>query len=372
MGTPTRTSNWRIFITLVGFIASCIGIFTFITGKMSISDLLGRVGDDKAEGLGANALPVSMSPTHEPARAIPTSVIATFTPKPQANTPRSLGGLVSGATRIWEKDGMVQVYVPAGEFLMGSTEADSAATTDEKPQHKTYLDAFWIDRNEVTNVQFAAFAKAASYLTDAEKAGTGLVFNASTKDLANVAGADWRRPRGPSSNTVGLENHPVVQVSWNDASSYCEWAGRRLPTEAEWEKAARGGDGGKYPWGNGGVAGNLLNFADSNLDAGWADKGTNDGYQFTAPVGCYQAGASPYGALDMAGNVSELVADWADGKYYVGSPEQNPTGPASGTFRVLRGGGWFYSKERARAAYRDGIKPDKASDGIGFRCSSSY
>ncbi len=276
-----------------------------------------------------------------------------------------------GSTRTSPADGMVMVYVPAGEFTMGSADSDGDAYSNEKPQHNVYLDAFWIDRTEVTNAMFAKFVAAAGYRTDAEKAGKGWTFNAARKEWEETNGADWQHPRGPGSSISGLEQHPVVLVSWNDAAAYCQWAGRRLPTEAEWEKAARGTDGHKFPRGNQNVAGDLLNFADRNLDVDWADKNINDGHQFTAPVGSYPKGASPFGALDMAGNVWEWVADWYDETYYRSSPAQNPTGPDTGQYRVLRGGSWGNERRHGRASVRNRGLPEFRYVNIGFRCALS-
>lgn len=142
---------------------------------------------------------------------------------------------------------MVLLYVPAGNFLMGSADSDPNALPEEQPQHTVQLDAFWIDRTDVTNAMFAMFVKATGHKTDGERLGDGVV--CVNGDCHSTIGADWQHPNGPSSNLDGRANHPVVQVSWNDASSYCAWAGRRLPSEAEWEKAARGTDGRLYPWG---------------------------------------------------------------------------------------------------------------------------
>jgi formylglycine-generating enzyme required for sulfatase activity len=224
-----------------------------------------------------------------------------------------------------------------------------------------------MDQTEVTNAQFTHFVATTGYTTDAEIAGWGYAFM--DNQWRPVNGADWRHPGGPTTTLAGLDNLPVVLVSWNDANAYCQWAGRQLPTEAQWEKAARGTDGRIYPWGNQNVAGNLLNFADLHLGVSWADKTVNDGYEFTAPVGSYPAGASPYGVLDLAGNVWEWVADWYADKYYAESPAQNPPGPSSGQGRVMRGGGWSDVAARVRAASRRHEPPDSRHADVGFRCS---
>jgi formylglycine-generating enzyme required for sulfatase activity len=276
-----------------------------------------------------------------------------------------------GSTWVSPVDGMVMVYVPEGEFLMGSEDSDSMANDNEKPQHRVYLDAFWIDQTEVTNAMFRRFVSATGYKTDAEIRGDSWVFNVLKEDWEQIDGADWQHPRGPTSTIQGLGDHPVVQVSWNDSLAYCQWAERRLPTEAEWEKAARGEHGQKFPWGDQEVAGNLLNFADSNLDVSWADINVDDGYEFSAPAGNYLAGASPYGGLDMAGNVYEWVADWYDSDYYASSPDSDPQGAASGENRVERGGSWSRPIWDIRPANRDFEDPNVNSDLDGFRCARS-
>jgi formylglycine-generating enzyme required for sulfatase activity len=293
-------------------------------------------------------------------------------------TPAAGPGL--GATRISAQDGMAQVYVPAGEFLMGSAEADIDQVMQacdycsrdwfksEVPQHQVYLDAFWIDKTEVTNAMFTRFVAATGYQSYAEKVGSGIAFNLFSKDWKLTKGADWRHPFGPASHIDGLDDHPVVQINWADAQAYCNWAGGRLPTEAEWEKAARGTDGRTYPWGNQAPAENLVNFADRNIDVGGADRTVDDGYPFSAPVGSYPAGASVYGALDMAGNVWERVADWYSDAYYASAPARNPTGPAAGDYRVLRGGSWSRLARYVRAASRLNYLQQNRSSGIGFRC----
>jgi formylglycine-generating enzyme required for sulfatase activity len=287
------------------------------------------------------------------------------------------------SSRISAKDGMVQMYIPAGEFLMGSTSADIDLVMkgcsmcsrywfeNEMPQHRVYLDAFWIDKTEVTNAMFAEFAAATGYETVAEKTGAGIILNELSRDWKMVKGANWMHPRGPITDIYGLDDHPVVHMSYDDARAYCEWAGRRLPTEAEWEKAARGTDGRTYPWGNQAPAGNLLNFADRNAYVQAASNGEDDGYPFTAPVGSYPDGASPYGVLDMAGNVWERVADWYGDAYYANSPARNPTGPSSGEYGMIRGGSWSRAAWYLRTSVRLRYPRENRSSGLGFRCVSS-
>lgn len=269
-----------------------------------------------------------------------------------------------GSMRTADSDGMLQVYVPAGEFTMGSSdsqivEAEKLCSgcifSNEQPQHIVTLDAFWIDRTEVTNAMFAKFIQETQYKTVAERLGKGGVF--SNGSWSEVSGTDWRHPNGPQTNLIGLDQHPVVQVSWNDALAYCSWAGRQLPTEAQWEKAARGTDGRTYPWGNDPQTTSLAN-----------NKSLNDGYEFTAPVGSYPAGASPYGALDMAGNVWEWVNDWYDPTYYSKSPADNPTGPAFGESHVQRGGSW--DNGDLHVAFRNYVDPNYSQPNFGFRCAA--
>jgi len=240
---------------------------------------------------------------------------------------------------------------------MGSADADSAAEADEKPPHTVYLDEYLIGVHEVTVAQFRAFAEAnRDYRTTAEQRGSGFT-------LANkvVPGADWRHPYGPTSSVEGKADHPVTQVSYDDADAFCNWASKvsgwlvRLPTEAEWEKAARGDDGRLYPWGND------TDPARANTKEG----GPGD----TAPVGKHPQGASPYGALDMAGNVWEWTADWYAADYYQQSPEGFPRGPAEnqGQGKTLRGGAWPNTQAAARCASRGYGDADHPSDYVGFR-----
>ena len=270
------------------------------------------------------------------------------------------------------KDGMEMVFVPAGEFLMGSMENDSVAYNDEIPQRTVYLDEFWIDKTEVSNAMFGRFVEETGYQTDAEKEGAGFTYNRAEENWISTEGANWQHPFGPDSNLEGLEDHPVVQMTWYDAQAYCEWAGRRLPTEAEWEKAARGTDGRKHPWGNESVEKHLVNFSDYNFPAKWSHESMDDGYYLTAPVDSYPEGASPFGALNMVGNAWEWVADWYDENYYKEEPpDRNPSGPEEGYARSLRGGSYSNGMRWIRTTYRGGRDPSTADMGFGFRCAKS-
>jgi serine/threonine-protein kinase len=298
----------------------------------------------------ATQTPLPPTDTPLPPAATPTPVPPTDTPIPATPT------LVTG-----------MVFVPAGEFTMGSPEGEGE--DDEHPQRTVYLDAFYISQYPVTNEQFSQFVDAVGYRTDAEKAGSGWIWTGQAWEL--VEGADWRHPRGPGSSIADRMDHPVVQVTWNDAEAYCQWAGKRLPTEAQWEKAARGTDGRSYPWGNSAPDGRKLNCCDVNCEVDGRDSSVDDGYVDTSPVGHYEAGKRPYGAYDMAGNVWEWVADWYEADYYSKAPERNPQGPGSGEKRVTRGGSWYNLQWVARCAYRTGLDPDVRDYSIGFRCAAS-
>jgi len=317
--------------------------------------------------------------TSPPAAELPVNTEVPLNPELPVNTEVPVRTEVPGvgSTRISQTDGMTLIFVPDGDFTMGS---DSSSYTSERPVHTIFLDSYWIDQTEVTNAMFEAFVAQSGYQTDAEKTGSSFVFNPGSREL--MVGADWRHPQGPDSSLSNLSEHPVVHVSWNDALAYCEWAGRRLPTEADWEKAARGTDARDYPWGDQPPAGNLLNLGDASLaeivdpalvPAGinWPDRSIDDGYQFTAPVGSYPAGASPYGALDMVGNVWEWVNDWAGEAYYQSSPSSNPGGPASGEDHIVRGGSFYDDKDGQRAAYRGWTAPVDTDFTLGFRCALS-
>jgi formylglycine-generating enzyme required for sulfatase activity len=236
---------------------------------------------------------------------------------------------------IWEKDGAKMRLIPAGEFSMGSNDGND----DEKPVHTVYVDAFYMDVYEVTVGQYKKFIKATGHR----------------------ALPDWVSTYSPT------DNHPVVGVSWDDAQSYCKWAGKRLPTEAEWEKAARGGlVGKKFPWGDSNPDGSQCNFADRNTSYFWSDKNVNDGYQYCAPVSSFSPNG--YGLYNMAGNVWEWCEDWYVDNYYANSPARNPQGPTGGQYRVCRGGSWVVYPNYLRAADRVRGVPTSGFYGLVFRC----
>ncbi|MCB9136766.1 MAG: SUMF1/EgtB/PvdO family nonheme iron enzyme [Caldilineaceae bacterium] len=300
----------------------------------------------------------------------------------------ALGVLVIFGLSLWRgthfvsscagnRPGMCEV--PAGPFLRGSTEEDLARFDelcirfeagcqsdffrDEMPQTSVTLDGFYIDRYEVTNRQFHRFADATSYVTTAERAGSSMVWDPLARESNDVEGANWRSPGGPGATTADIMDYPVVHVSWEDANQYCLWADKRLPTEAEWEKAARGENGLLFPWGN-----------DWQPDYGaYVDEMTSP----LAEVGSYPRGASPYGAEDMLGNVSEWVNDWYGERYYA-DPESllNPQGPATPVepARVRRGGGRATRAGFLHAGWRIAwpASVDATSDLLGFRCADDF
>ena len=275
-----------------------------------------------------------------------------------------------------------QAIIPAGSFVMGDSSGDRNPADGEVPQHRVTLESFSIDATSVTNDDFARFIDATGYRTEAEVFGYSAVFHlalaAAAEDVVGqppgtpwwlgVRGADWRHPGGPDSTLEGLGDHPVVHVSWNDAQQYCEWAGRRLPTEAEWEYAARGGlDQKKYPWGD-----------EEPDEDGWRiniwqgefprHNTLDDGWLTTAPVRTFEPNG--YGLWQMVGNVWEWASDRFSPDYYRQSPEQSPTGPETGESRILRGGSYLCHISycnRYRNAARSQNTPDSSMGNAGFR-----
>lgn len=287
-------------------------------------------------------------------------------------------------TRVRSADGMVMVYVPDGEFGMGNdgirwhwvgTLRDGslglASFTDEQPRHTVYLDAFWIDQTEVTVGMFRKFVEATGYATAAEREDYGQPYKAGPKEdeWPRVPGADWQHPRGPGSKAE--DDHPVVQVTWDDAAAYCAWVGGALPTEAQWEKACRGADSRMYPWGDT-FDNSRLNYCDSLCPVErWRDLTYSDGYAYTSPGGSYPEAGSAYGAMAMAGNVWEWMADRYDAEYYSDSPYENPLGPESGKHRTQRGGAWYDGEPAGwtTCTVRHATPPHNRADDLGFRCA---
>jgi formylglycine-generating enzyme required for sulfatase activity len=254
------------------------------------------------------------------------------------------------------------VLVPAGNFTMGST----VGYAGEQPVHTVYLNAFYIDKYEVTNAQFKSFIDAGGYTNQAYWSAAG---------WSERTSGGWALPyywtAGTYHSGPAWPNFPVNGVSWYEAEAYANFAGKRLPTEAEWEKAAGGTDQRTYPWGNS-IDGSRANYWASGdpYDNNSTPVGFYDGRLHPSPSFQTTDSPSPYGAYDMAGNVWEWVADWYQTDYYSVSPSSNPPGPLTGSYRVLRGGAWVYGTSTLRSACRDGSGPDSRNNNcIGFRCA---
>ena len=317
------------------------------------------------------------------------------------------------------------VYIPGAKFRMGFDHAYG----DERPVHAVTVQAFLLDRHEVTNRQFGEFVEATGYMTQAERDGYAWCYLEGADDFRAIAGADWRHPEGTGSSIEHRMDHPVVCVSWHDAAAYAEWAGKRLATEAEWEYAARGGCAQQFiadvvppapvqqtppndgsPSDASGPAGAASDDRDTDSDEannpaagekpincckGAAAKGRSktavgevrmaanvwqgvwpqnneltDGFFYTAPTGRFKS--NRFGVFDMIGNVWEWTADWYDADYYRSSPAENPVGPPNGQTRVARGGSWFCNPNYCGAYsthYRGNSPPDHAFNNVGFRCA---
>jgi formylglycine-generating enzyme required for sulfatase activity len=272
---------------------------------------------------------MTFTPEFTPTPTFTPTPVPTDTPEPTP-TPQYQAG--SSITR--EQDGMEMMYVPEGEFMMGANDEDSY--DDEVPYHPVYLSAFWMDKFEVTTEQYARCV------------------NAGACSAPNATSSAMKTSYYGNSL---YNRYPVLHIDWQQASDYCAWAGGRLATEAEWEKAARGDDGRVYPWGSQSPSCQLANM---NVDGECVGD--------TVAVGSYPDGASPYGIMDLAGNVEEWIYDWIDVEYYQNSPYENPQGAASGEERGVRGGSWFDIARYVRTSMRWWQEPFDSSDKIGFRC----
>jgi formylglycine-generating enzyme required for sulfatase activity len=277
------------------------------------------------------------------------------------STGKSSDNQKAGQGNRVERDGMV--LIDGGNFLMGTEDG----MPYEAPAHEVTLKSFWMDRHEVTVAEFAKFVVATGYKTDAEKFGWSGAFTLKTGEWKKTRGASWRHPDGPGSEASS--NEPVCQVSWNDAVAYAKWAGKRLPTEAEWEYAARGGlEQRKYSWGDelrpGGKP--VANW----WQGSFPDRNTGeDGFVGRAPVESFAPNG--YGLYDVTGNVWEWCADWYTDDYYLKSVRHNPSGPEDGKERVIRGGSWMCAENfctNYRVAARSQATPDSGLNNLGFRC----
>jgi formylglycine-generating enzyme len=289
------------------------------------------------------------------------------------------------ASRAEELDVPPLVEIPGGKFRMGAVGAAAYDADGEGPVHTIELAKYRIGAVCVTNDDFAAFVADTRHVTDAERFGWSFVFAGLLPDdfeetravvqtpwWRQVTGADWRHPEGPQSEVVDRGNHPVVHVSWNDATAYCQWQGTRLPTEAEWERAARGRlVGASFPWGDDLELGGQHRMNVFQGEFPGHDTG-DDGWIGTSPVDAYDP--NDFGAHNMTGNVWEWCADWYDPDFYRRSPRRDPAGPATGTAKVLRGGSYLCHASycrRYRVSARSANTPDSSAGNVGFRVTLS-
>ena len=321
-----KKSPWALFVCVLGYSVFAIQV-------LGGAPQLRIPGESSPLSRPSRTPTPAFSLTLTPSRT-PTQPTKTIISTPTLDIAFDIGSTMTG------KDGMTLLYVPVGEFTMGSDNGQS----DERPVHTVYLDAFWIDQTEVTNKMYSLCVN------------TGLCKEPTSKKS---------RTHSSYYGNADFDNYPVIYVTWNMAKTYCEWVDRRLPTEAEWEKSARGDDERDYPWGSEyPIPGTFLEMNFFGLESNARD---------TTEVGKYPNGASPYGALDMAGNVLNWVNDWYSDTYYASSPTSNPLGPDLGQYHVLRGGSWNYTFNSSfRSAYR-GVRliPSSAESFVGFRCAMS-
>ena len=369
----TKASFRPILISIVFLLTACTAQSGGTPADNGLTTTLPAPGIETAQtGLtpaiaetptpGATESPTQTASAPAPtATAVPPSETASA---PTATLPASSetataepGQVASETTRVSLADSMVQVYVPAGEFLMGSTDPQAKTSEDggraypEIPQHTVSLDEYWIDKYEVTNGQYAICVEAGACQPP-------------YKTSSDTRPSYYGDPE--------FADYPVIWVKWFMAREYCEWAGRRLPTEAEWEKAARGVDGRKYPWGNDPLTGERANFCDVDCPRTIANAIYDDGYADTAPVGSYPLGASPYGAMDMSGNVWEWTSTII--RPYPYDPDdgrENLNATGAGGERVWRGGPWSNGYWWMRSSVRYRSIADYWYVNLGIRCASS-
>lgn len=338
-------------------------IFAFIVGVVVIAILLVLVRHRQVEALGDSSNALASVETASGDKPLDKPIGCHPTPEPAAVTASADVSSVPPAISAVKSLPDDMQLIRGGRFSMGT---DNGLPV-EAPVHQVTLKSFWIDRHEVTVAQFEKFVSATGYKTEAERIGWSGVFNVQLSSWTKVDSADWRHPEGPSSSTSPDE--PVTHVSWNDAVAYASWAKKRLPTEAEFEYAARGGLSSKtYAWGdeltpNGRYRANWWQgrFPDRNTGG--------DGFIGRAPVGAFPPNG--YGLYDMTGNVWQWCADWFREEYYRSGTATNPQGPNSGEHRVIRGGSWLCSDNYCtgyRVAARNHTAPDTGLNNLGFRC----
>ena len=325
------------FYWIIGGALAIILPATFlIRANLSFSVLGTEIDPTEVLPTGTLTITNEMSESTSAVAIAPTKTnLPTSTPEPTTDISN---------TRLRKIDGMEQVLIPGGSFTMGSDFDEER----EKPQHTVWLDTYWIDKFEVTNAQYAICVSAGA---------------CDSPDYRNSLTQD--RYYG----NANFENFPVLFVSWYDATNYCGWVGGRLPTEAEWEKAARGDqDARMFPWGDN-FASNYANLCDQNCTMSWKNRDYDDGFIDTAPVTDFPDGISQFGAMNMSGNVCEWVADWYKADYFfIKQDWSEPTGPTSGSTRVIKGGSWYDDTDILRVSARYGFDPIKSFYDVGFRC----
>jgi eukaryotic-like serine/threonine-protein kinase len=333
--SPAR-SNRSSWLAAGGFVFLCI-LVALVFGLARFLPLAPFFVHPSPSPLPATQGPVLpiVLPTATRARPVPTTM---DTATPESALPVT-------------RDGADLLFIPEGEFIMGSDPKEPYFWGAEAPRHTVYLNAYWIYRTEVTNAMYRQCVQAGGCQPPA--------------DGSSHTHRDYFK-----SNE--FNEYPVIYMTYADAAKYCAWAGARLPSEAEWEKAARGTDGRLFPWGDENPRDNSANLCDRNCpeqDPKYIEKGLDDGYADVSPVGSFPAGASPYDVLDMAGNAAEWVADWYQVDYYTRAPTANPPGPLSGTRNIFHGGSWRSIREGLRPAARTPKDNGYSSDYTGFRCA---
>ncbi|MBP8001090.1 MAG: SUMF1/EgtB/PvdO family nonheme iron enzyme [Chloroflexi bacterium] len=386
--TPLPTLKREVTRSAVGLTRWVWAVFAFFVLLVGVGLGVGLVAylknnnvtDEPGKTITA-AAPLVLVITNPPGPMDTAMAIIASTPTPRPQTPTTtLSTLSPLSTNTPEPSPPTSplaefspIEIPAGPFIMGTVAEFGYAEcqnllwgeacqlswfTDEQPVHTVYLDRFFIDPYEVTNAQFATFLNAKGNQREG-----GVLWLDTANENSLIRSVNSRFAAAP-----GYENHPAIQMTWFGANAFCQEQGGRLPTEAEWEKAARGPqDERLYPWGDV-YDSQKANLCDAQCPESWGNPNFDDGYSHTAPVGSFPAGASYYGVYDMAGNVFEWTADWYSPDYYTTSPDTNPSGAFTGERRVTRGGSWYRNGRSIRLSYRYGFAEVDSTDDLGFRC----